>query len=120
MISFIQEEREWHELLAKVEELDIEDAAVAEDESASVGAVEKYAAEEIAALRALRQDVHRKVTMQVDGVCMLVGNIEDLIDRAHQTAQEVHMEHHKKIFESFPHVDSPKFLIKKILGPGGQ
>ena len=95
-------------------------SALAEDEGTSTGGAEgHYAGEEIAALRALRQDMHRKVTMQVDGVCMLVGNIEDLIDRANLIAQEVHMEHHKKRFERFPHVDSPKFLIKKLLGPGG-
>lgn len=114
-----KEEQEWHDLLAKVEDLDIgEVSPEAEDEEiAAVG--DKYAPEELAALRALNRDVHRKITMQVDGVCILVGNIEDLIDRANATAQEVHVQHHKKRFENFPHVDSPKFLLRKIMAPEG-
>ena len=95
------------------------EAEAEEGDEPSTAPAENYAAEEIAAVRALEQDIHRKITMQVDGVCTLVGNIEDLIDRANQTAQEVHVQHHKKRFEKFPHVDSPKFLIKKIMAPGG-
>ena len=100
------------------------DAGISEDDNAgpttTAAAGEKYAAAEIAALKAIQQDVHRKITMQVDGVCTLVGNIEDLIDRANQTAQDVHVQHRKKRFENFPHIDSPKFLIKKLMAPDGQ
>ena len=120
-----KEEEEWHELRAKVEDLEIGGAeAEAEGEGdqgegaepgSSAQAIEKYAGEEIAALKALREDVHRQITMQVDGVCTLVGNIEDLIERANQTAQDAQVQHHKKRFEPFPNVHSPKVLIRKIM-----
>jgi hypothetical protein len=119
LFIFLQEEQDWHDLLAKVEELDIGEVSPEAEDGDLATTGDKYAQEELAALRALNKDVHRKITMQVDGVCTLVGNIEDLIDRANATAQEVHVQHHKKRFENFPHVDSPKFLLRKIMAPEG-
>ena len=113
----IQEEEEWHELMAKVDQLDIEQEQIAanEEDPSTSAAAEKHAGQEIAALRALNKDLHCKVTMQVDAVCKLVGNIEDLIDRANQTAQDVHVRQHQKRFENFAHIDSPQVLLKKVM-----
>lgn len=116
-----KEESEWHDLLSKVEELDLGTSALEDQEGGQEGASVEYAREEIAALRALQHDVHRQMTAQVDGVCMLVGNIEDLIDRANRTAQEVQIQNHQRRFRAFKHMNSPARLIKAIIqAPGAE
>jgi len=111
--SSLQEEEEWEALLHKVEALELnlpEDGKQAEGEPGT-----SVAMEEIASLRQADQSLQKQLTMQVDGVCLVVGNIEDLVDRANETMREVTKQHHDQKFKSLPHFNSPARLIRAIV-----
>lgn len=114
-----QEEQEWHDLLAKVQTLDIKPPSNDSEQAAhnTAAAVDSLAGEEIAALQALQHDVHRRLTLQVDAVCMLIGNMEDLIEKAQDTMHEAQTQLHAQRLKAFPHVYSPARLIRAIVRP---
>lgn len=114
----LQEEAEWHALLQKVELLDQQqlalapggavEAAAAADGAAAVappagGSSSPAAAEqqrpsggssdgeesELVALAQLHAGVHRHLAMQVEGVCKLVGDVEEMVERANRSAAAV-------------------------------
>jgi hypothetical protein len=115
--GWLQEEEEWQALLAKVEQLDQQQltaagaapggghagsiaaaatAADADSAAAGEGAVEAAEEEqpcgdggELAALQRVHGDLHRHLAMQVEGVCKLVGDVEEMVERANSSAQAV-------------------------------
>lgn len=74
-----------------------------------------YAAEELGALQKMENEVLQRLTMQVDGVCTLLGNVEDLLQRANIVAQEAQRHQHSQRFKAFQHMNSPARLIKAIV-----
>jgi hypothetical protein len=113
----LQEKDEWQSLLAKFDEMKTspipsEDAT--ESELPSTG-VTLYAAEELDALQRMEGEVLQRLTMQVDGVCTLLGNVEDLLLRANDVAQEAQRHQHSRRFKAFHHMNSPARLIKAIV-----
>lgn len=114
----MQEEAEWQALLAKVEALD--GNAQPAEEQAEASPEEQPAAApsaEVAALRQLQQEVHRSLTLQVDGVCLLVGDVEELVVRANHSAQAMQAQVHAQRFSTFLHINSPAHLIKALVRP---
>lgn len=116
-----QEEAEWGALLSKVEALDVNPGGAAaegaaEEDEGDGGAAAPPSAE-VAALRRLQRDVHRRLALQVDGVCLLVGDVEELVERANREAGEMQARYHAQRFQTFPHVNSPAHLIKALVRP---
>jgi hypothetical protein len=114
LANFEREEAEWQALLAKVDDLDVSDPDGDQQQREGGGAAAAEAEEphgEVTALRKLRKDVHRRLAIQVEGVCMLVGDVAELVDRANRSAKAVHADYHKEKFKTFEHVDSPAVLI---------
>ena len=103
MLALLQEEQEWQALLDKVEHLDQQQLAVvagagaAPSGEAPIAALEAEAGlvaghpavDELAALARLHAGVHRRLAMQVEGVCKLVGDVEEMVERANRGAQAV-------------------------------
>lgn len=113
----LQEKDEWESLLAKVDEMKtspIPSEEATESELASTS-VTLYAAEELDALQRMESEVLQRLTMQVDGVCTLLGNVEDLLLRANDVAQEAQRHQHSRRFKAFQHMNSPARLIKAIV-----
>lgn len=102
-------------MLSKVDSLDLEAPIYpkggAENPSTSV----VMAAEEIQELQALKESIQKQLTMQVEGVSLVVGNIEDLIEQANEKAAIAQKKYHSERFKAFPHVNSPARLIKAIV-----
>lgn len=114
----LQEEDEWHELLSKIDGIDLEDplypipgAEESNDEKAS----SHLAIKEIEDLKELNESIQKQISMQVEGVSMIVGNIEDLIEKSTEQANEAQKEYHSERFKAFPHINSPARLIKAII-----
>ena len=111
LAGWLQEEEEWQALLAKVEQLDQQQltaagaapagkhagsgaAAAADADTAAAGEGAAEAEEqpcgdggELAALQRVHGDLHRHLAMQVEGVCKLVGDVEEMVERANSSAQ---------------------------------
>jgi len=87
----------------------------AEEEAAEGGQASTVAAEDIGLLRDANYNVSHRLTLQVDSVCQLVGNIEDLLDRTNEATREVQKQYHSQRFKAFPHFNSPARLIKAIV-----
>ena len=109
--GWLQEEEEWQALLAEVEQLDQQQltaagaapegkhagsgaAAAADADTAAAGEGAAEAEEqpcgdggELAALQQVHGDLHRHLAMQVEGVCKLVGDVEEMVERANSSAQ---------------------------------
>eukprot|EP00891_Asterochloris_glomerata_P002231 jgi/Astpho2/2231/fgenesh1_pg.00040_%23_64_t len=68
-------------------------------------------------LQQARADAHRRVTMQVEGLCALVSGCEELVAKAQQHGTIIQAAYHHERFRTFPHVDSPARLIKELLKP---
>ena len=152
LANFQREEAEWQELLHKAEQLDAQLAAGAEagdPSSACKGAVDAAAQQQLPegldALERTQRDLHRQLALQVDGLCKLVGDVEELMDCANRSAQTTQVggttppagmlapqtwsepllhptagaqaEYHKEKFRVFPHVDSPARLIRELVKP---
>eukprot|EP00887_Chlorella_sp_A99_P004054 scaffold11.g4054.t1 len=137
------EEAEWQALLGKAERLpELEagaEAAAAADQQQRQQQQEDGSAgdprpPEAVVLEQLHRDAHRRLAMQagrgggraasaarpVEGVCMLVGDVEELVERASRNAQAVQAGYHAHKFQPFPHVESPAHLIKLLVaGRGG-
>ena len=109
-----QEEKEWAELLSKVETLEVNPP---EAEPADAEPSTSQVAEDLARIQAFEADAARRLIFQVDGVCLVVGEMEDLVDRAHETAQEAQIKVHNERFKAFPHMNSPAKLIRALVRP---
>jgi hypothetical protein len=107
-----KEEKEWAELLEKMDGIHI-DPPVQVDESQSVRLAEK----EIKELQELHENIQKQVSMQVEGVSLVVGNIEDLIEKANRKALDAQKNLHSKRYQAYPHVNSPARLIRAIVRP---
>ncbi|KAL4439014.1 hypothetical protein ABPG77_006951 [Micractinium sp. CCAP 211/92] len=73
----------------------------------------------LAALEAVHAGIHRHLAMQVEGVCKLVGDVEELVERASRAAAAVQAEYHAEKFRAFPHVNSPARLIRELVRAPG-
>lgn len=111
----LQEEKEWNDLLSKVDSLDLEAPVYLEKGGENPSTSVNMAAEEIQELQALKDSIQKQVTMQVEGVSLVVGNIEDLIEQANEKATLAQKRYHSERFKAFPHVNSPARLIKAIV-----
>ncbi|KAI3432571.1 hypothetical protein D9Q98_004120 [Chlorella vulgaris] len=102
------------------EGLDAAAAVAAAGAGAGVQAeAELEGGEELAALERLHAGLHCHLSMQVEGVCKLVGDVEEMVGRANRSAQAVQAEYHAEKFRPFPHVNSPARLIRELVRPGG-
>lgn len=148
LARFEEEEREWENLLIKVEEMhqELESQAAAalgyindgknnnynnkndmgedgqqhqhqQQEEREKKDAEDVDPPEAKELRQLQADVHREVALQVEGLCMLVGDVEELADVADQSAHAMQAQYHAEKFKTFAHMDSPDRLIRDILRP---
>lgn len=111
----LQEEKEWNDLLSKVDSLDLEAPVYPKDGPENPSTSVDMAAEEIQELQALKESIQKQLTMQVEGVSLVVGNIEDLIEQANEKAALAQKKYHNERFKAFPHVNSPARLIKAIV-----
>jgi hypothetical protein len=109
-----KEEQEWSDLLAKVDSIDLSVEVVA-DEGASGRVNMELAADEIRGLQQLQESMQKQVITQVEGVSLIVGNIEDLIEKANTKAQDAQKNLHTRRYKEYPLVNSPKRLIKAIV-----
>eukprot|EP00889_Picochlorum_renovo_P003486 jgi/Picre1/30516/NNA_005879.t1 len=73
--------------------------------------------EEIKGLQELKASMQQQVSMQVEGVSMIVGNIEDLIEKANEKAKDAQKKLHADRAKAHPHINSPARLIKAIIRP---
>lgn len=115
----LQEEREWAELLQKVDALDL-DANVPEipkQQSSSGAVMDELAGDEIQGLQQLHESIQKQVSTQVEGVSLIVGNIEDLIEKANKKTLDAQKVLHAERYKEYPHVNSPARLIKAIIRP---
>jgi len=146
LARFEQEEQEWRNLLTKVKEMqgELESQAAAalehthnnnnnnninnndmdedgqqqrQQEENENNAAEEVDPPEAKDLRQLQADVHRELALQVEGLCMLVGDVEELADAADQSAHAMQAQYHAEKFKTFAHMDSPERLIRNILRP---
>ena len=106
-----EEEKEWAELLEKMDAINIDPVRV--DEPKPV----RLAAKEIQELQELHENIQKQVSMQVEGVSLVVGNIEDLIEKANRKALDAQKNLHSKRYQAYPHVNSPARLIRAIVRP---
>lgn len=114
-----KEEREWSELLQKLDSIDL-DANLPDTENAGMGSAAPrtdLADEEIKGLQELKASMQQQVSMQVEGVSMIVGNIEDLIEKANEKAKDAQKKLHTDRAKAHPHINSPARLIKAIIRP---
>ena len=109
-----KEEQDWGDLLAKVDAIDLSVEVVAE-EAASGRVNTELAADEILGLQQLQESMQKHVTTQVEGVSLVIGNIEDLIEKANSKAQDAQKTLHSQRYKEYQHVSSPKRLIKAIV-----
>jgi hypothetical protein len=119
-LQFLEkEEQQWKDILAQVASVSVAehlDSTTAHQEGQDVDKPStEYAAEEIEGLKALQQDLPRILTQQVDGLCMLLGTMEDLIDRTNATTERVRTSFHHRRFDAFPYINSPRNLIRAIV-----
>eukprot|EP00890_Picochlorum_soloecismus_P003675 jgi/Picsp_1/4308/NSC_01816-R1_hypothetical protein CHLREDRAFT_144129 [Chlamydomonas reinhardtii] len=110
-----KEEKEWSDLLSKVDSLDLEAPMYPKSGAENPSTSMDMAAEEIQELQALKDSIQKQLTMQVEGVSLVVGNIEDLIEQANEKAALAQKQYHSERFKTFPHVNSPARLIKAIV-----
>ena len=111
-----KEEEEWRELLEKVDAIDISIEGLATEEASTSGRVdETLAADEIRGLLKLQESMQRQVTTQVEGVSMVIGNIEDLIERAGERAMDAQKNLHAQRYKEYDCVGDAKQLIKAIV-----
>ncbi len=110
-----KEEQEWGELLAKVDAIDLSVEVVADEAGASGRVNTDLAADEIRGLQQLQEAMQKQVTTQVEGVSLVIGNIEDLIEKANAKAQDAQKTLHARRYKEYQHVSSPKRLIKAIV-----
>ncbi|KAL4452643.1 hypothetical protein ABPG75_008305 [Micractinium tetrahymenae] len=90
------------------------------DQAAQRSSSEEQEAEAaLAALEAVHVGVHRHLAMQVEGVCKLVGDVEELVERASRAAAAVQAEYHAEKFRAFPHINSPARLIRELVRAPG-
>ena len=113
----VQEEREWAELLQRVDTLQLDVPDIACDEGTNGDVMKNLAGDEIQGLEELRDSIQRQVSTQVEGVSLIVGNIEDLIDKANKKTRDAQKALHAERYKEYPHVNSPARLIKAIVRP---
>lgn len=117
--KFEKEEAEWQTLLERVgalgDELEAEAQLIAKEVEAAENA--PIDPPESKDLQHIRTEVHRELSMQVEGLCLLVGDVEELIQTADKSAQAMQAQYHEEKFATFPHVNSPLALIKAISRP---
>ncbi|GAB4818836.1 hypothetical protein N2152v2_005882 [Parachlorella kessleri] len=113
LAGYEKEVADWDTLVQEAEQFSSETAA------AGVATPGSEAAEpaDIAELKKMHEDLHRHLTIQAEGLCKLVGDVEELVDRANRTAHTLQAEYHQEKFQAFPHVDSPARLIREIVKP---
>lgn len=109
------EEQEWGALLAKVDAIDLSAELVADEAGASGRVNTDLAADEIRGLQQLQESMQKQVTTQVEGVSLVIGNIEDLIEKANVRTQDAQKTLHTRRYKEYQHVSSPKRLIKAIV-----
>lgn len=73
------------------------------------------ASEEIRELKELKESLQKQASLQVEAVSLIVGNIEDLIEKANDKANEAQQKYHSERLKAFPHINSPAKLIKAIV-----
>ena len=138
-----QEEEEWHALLVQMHELDRQELLAPTPGAVPTTPPRELEGNELAALAQLRADLHRHLTVQVEGVCKVVGDVEELVERANCDAQAAQVrrrllginhsnaynstctdylqaKYHAEKFCVFRHVDSPARLIKELVRPGAK
>ena len=89
LASFEREEAEWQALLLKAEELDSQLAAECTSAGGGAAAVPQdcSAPDSLLGLERSQRELHRRLAMQVEGLCKLVGDVEELVDGANRSAQ---------------------------------
>ncbi|DBA81893.1 hypothetical protein WJX77_011732 [Trebouxia sp. C0004] len=70
-------------------------------------------------LRKAEVDAHRKVAMQVEGLCSMVSGVEELVAKAEKHCTAMQARYHQERFRTHPHIDSPAKLIQELLKPAG-
>lgn len=113
----MQEEREWAELLERVDSLQLDVPDIARDEGSGGAVIKDLAGDEIQGLEQLRDSIQKKISLQVEGVSLIVGNIEDLIEKANKKTRDAQKALHAERYKEYPHVNSPARLIKAIVRP---
>ncbi|KAK9830462.1 hypothetical protein WJX72_011902 [[Myrmecia] bisecta] len=68
-------------------------------------------------LRARQEEAYRAVALQVEGLCAMVGGVEDLVSKAERHCSLMQAEYHQEKFRTFPHIDSPARLIREMVRP---
>eukprot|EP00884_Botryococcus_braunii_P022208 jgi/Botrbrau1/8671/Bobra.0087s0024.1 len=116
-----REKEEWQRLAEEhhqmAEELGLTpaDAASPQDRMAPDAAEEALALSQD--LSSARQDAHRQICLQVEGLSALVEGVEELVGRAERQCGLLQAHWHRDKFRKFPHVDSPARLIRDIIQP---
>jgi len=112
-----KEEEEWRELLAKVDAIDLSISGLGAEAAATSGRVdESLAPDEIRGLQRLHESMQKKVTTQVEGVSMVIGNIEQVLERAGERAADAQKNLHARRYRAYNEVgEDAKTLIKAIV-----
>ncbi|KAK9867331.1 hypothetical protein WJX84_000206 [Apatococcus fuscideae] len=109
---------EWQSLLQSPQEqssdLAVQRAAVAELPATTIAG--PAAESSCPNLQLMAADTHRKMTMQVEGLSLMVNKATALLQLAEDKTAKLFATHHKVMFRSYPHVDSPLHLIRGFLG----
>ncbi|KAL0051387.1 hypothetical protein WJX82_006470 [Trebouxia sp. C0006] len=71
-------------------------------------------------LRKAEVEAHRKVAMQVEGLCSMVSGVEELVAKAEKHCTAMQARYHQERFRTHPHIDSPAKLIQELLKPAGK
>eukprot|EP00798_Chlamydomonas_sp_ICE-L_P010242 gene10242-8159_t len=95
------------------------EGALAEHVGADVAAEEAGEAMQVdgaveSVLQATQEETHAKLTLQVESLCAVLSKVDCLVATAEQACSMLQADYHQDKFKTFPHVNSPAWLIREI------
>lgn len=110
------EREEWKALEERYRQMmkDCRSTASPEDHSMDTEVLDL---EDICDLKDTSKEAHEVIAIKVEALCSMLSKAEQLVAVAEQTCGALQSEFHSTAFRTFAHVDSPKWLIRQLLGP---
>lgn len=112
-----EEEKQWNNTISSVQAIQVAKDNEPEEKATEEPHTSTFAAEEIQALKSLKEDLPRVLTQQIDGLEMVLKHMEEIVAQNIATVKEVKSGMFRRRFQPFQYINSPQKLIKIIAKP---